>query len=280
MASYIYFDKTWDDLDFSDSNILAAVLREEKICKEFVKIILNIDIEEIEIDDNKKNASDWLDDVIYGYRAVVTEKETKRKILLLINGGEANNLLLKARFFQHKLDKDSGIRNGQTDEYDESYIVFINRFDKIGMGLPVYTRKIIFEECPNYNYDDRTNVIIFNASAYEKVNDPRLKALLKYYCFSIPCDEFTKKIDNTVFSIKINQTLEANYCSIYYDFEETRFEMSRNYDCSCAKRMIIGNKMSYEQIAEILKLSLSDVEKLAEEVKEEKDGTKISNFNL
>lgn len=267
MASYIYFDKTWDDLDFSDSNILAAVLREEKICKEFVKIILNIDIEEIEIDDNKKTASDWLDDVIYGYRAVVTEKETKRKILLLINGGEANNLLLKARFFQHKLDKDSGIRNGQTDEYDGSYIVFINRFDKIGMGCPVYTRKIFFEECPDYNYDDRSNMIIFNASAYEKVNDPRLKALLKYFCFSIPCDEFTKRINNFVSCIKIDKKLEANYCSIYYECEEARFEMSRNYNLSCAKKMIIDNTMSYEQIAEILKLSLSDVENLAEKIK-------------
>ena len=91
----------------------------------------------------------------------------------------------------------------------ESYILFICKFDpfhdktKNDYGLARYTFRNICAENNLVNLDDKTLKVVYNASAYKSVEDPKVRALLRFIQTDEPGeDDFSKRLSEFVARVK------------------------------------------------------------------------------
>ncbi len=148
-------------------------------------------------------------------------------------------------------------------ELKESFIIFICKTDPFKLGEPCYKTKTVFENHPEKIFDDKTRRIFYNASAYTKESDPELYAFLQFVSTNVPEDDFTGEIFNLVEKNKQDEQFRSEYmrCNLHdYDImEETKLE--------AARKMLLTNLGTVEQIAAVQDLPLETVQQLAEELK-------------
>ena len=97
-------------------------------------------------------------------------------------------------------------------------------FDPVGEGLPIYTFENICRENKNITLNDGTLKVIVNVKAYEKVENPELRALLKYICDGTVTNSLTKEIDMNISEIKRNAKFAEEYMSFCATLQDERAE--------------------------------------------------------
>ena len=75
-----------------------------------------------------------------------------------------------------------------TNQLKKSYVIFICNFDLCGDGFPVYESQTIWKQNGREIGDEQIKVV-YNTSAFEKAQDPRLRALLQYLSTATVTDE-------------------------------------------------------------------------------------------
>ena len=100
----------------------------------------------------------------------------------------------------------------------ESYVLFICKHDPFKdqkekpFGLPRYTFRNICQENNLVNLDDKSLKVIYNASAYEKEKDEKIKALLRFVQTNEPgTDDFASRLSETVERLKENEQFKEEY---------------------------------------------------------------------
>ena len=77
---------------------------------------------------------------------------------------------------------------------------------KKGYGLPRYTFKNICAENNSVNLDDKCVKVVYNAKAYESVEDPKVRALLRFIQTDEPGeDDYSKRLSEFVAKAKENE---------------------------------------------------------------------------
>ncbi len=162
-----------------------------------------------------------------------------------------------------KAKRDMLAKGASIKELKESFIIFICKTDPFKLGEPCYKTKTVFENHPEKIFDDKTRRIFYNASAYTKESDPELYAFLQFVSTNVPEDDFTGEIFNLVEKNKQDEQFRSEYmrCNLHdYDImEETKLE--------AARKMLLTNLGTVEQIAAVQDLPLETVQQLAEELK-------------
>ena len=93
--------------------------------------------------------------------------------------GHKHNLVKRMRYYHSAIDVDSLLRGNPYDQLKKSYVIFICNFDLCGDGFPVYESQTIWKQNGREIGDEQIKVV-YNTSAFEKAQDPRLRALLQY----------------------------------------------------------------------------------------------------
>ena len=83
--------------------------------------------------------------------------------------GHKHNLVKRMRYYHSAIDVDSLLRGNPYDQLKKSYVIFICNFDLCGVWKQ-NGREI----------GDGQIKVVYNTSAFEKAQDPRLRALLQY----------------------------------------------------------------------------------------------------
>ncbi len=151
----------------------------------------------------------------------------------------------------------------------ESYILFICKFDpfhdekKKGYGLPRYTFQNMCVENNSVNLDDKTVKVVYNAKAYESVEDPKVRALLRFIQTDEPGeDDYSKRLSEFVAKAKENEKFRKEYADMnLHDFdimteakEEGLAEGAQQKAVETARKLLADGKYTAEEISALLEI--------------------------
>lgn len=250
------FKKRFEDLDFSDNFIFCKVMQNEEICKEMIKILLDIDVEKIEYLQTEKSIENLYD--ARGIRMDVFVKDSNRVFDLEMQTGNYSDMFLRARYYQSVVDMSIVPRRTKFKDLKESYIVFICKNDPFGVGLPKYTRKTFFAETDSLSYNDKSHIVFYNASGYEKETNPERKNLLRFICNLKAESEFTKKVQHSVVSEKTNELIRKEFMTVQDIIDEeveTAEEKGKLEALAQTAKAMLAEKCDIALIAKVTGLS-------------------------
>ena len=252
--------KRFEDLTFTDDFMFCKVMQNPDLCKRLIEMILADTIGKIayiSIQHNLKNyeqAKSVRFDVL-----VQTENGNLYDVEMQVSN--ENNIPKRMRFYQAAIDISFLDKGNFYNDLNESFIIFICLFDVIGKNRPVYTFENICIEDKNISLQDGTKKVIINSEAFKNTEDKDLKEFLEYLKTGKPNNEFTRRIEEVIQTIKENEQARQEYRLM------STFEMDARYKGfseglkQTAKNMKM-EKLDISLIKKITGLSESEIEKL------------------
>ena len=218
------FSKSFEELEFSDNYMFCVVMKDIEVCKKFIEILLSIEIDTIEYVE-----TEYPLDVIYnskGIRMDVFVKNSTTVYDIEMQTSNYSDLIMRARYYLSATDINLTPKNTNYSKLYETYIMFICKKDPFNLKLPIYTEKKVFLEKPDHKINDKSTIIFYNTSEWEKVENQELKCLLKYIYTNKADSPFTKKLDTLVKQIKELQHLRSDYMYFSEIIEEEKEEIN------------------------------------------------------
>lgn len=277
------FSKPLNELKFSDNFIFCKVLRNKKLCKKMLEILLSIQIDKIEYIESEYPLDEYYNQ--RGIRLDVFVKDSDRIFDLEMQAGNYNDILMRARYYTSATDFSCTPRRTKFKSLKESYIIFICKDDPFNLELPCYTVKQSFFEAPDFSINDKTHKIFYNTSAWDKVIDKNIKAVLKYIYTDDPSTDFTIELENSVRNVKTEPSFKDDYM-YFMDIVEEEKEIASNIAREEGRKagikegreegreegtiqtymklinMKLAKNIPIEQIAEQIELSVEEINKI------------------
>ena len=252
--------KRFEDLTFTDDFMFCKAMQNPDLCKGLIEMILADTIGKIayiSIQHNLKNyeqAKSVRFDVL-----VQTENGNLYDVEMQVSNEK--NIPKRMRFYQAAIDISFLDIGNFYNDLNDSFIIFICLFDVIGKNRPVYTFENICIEDKNISLQDGTKKVIINSEAFKNTEDKDLKEFLEYLKTGKPNNEFTRRIEEVIQTIKENEQARQEYRLM------STFEMDARYKGfseglkQTAKNMKM-EKLDISLIKKITGLSESEIEKL------------------
>ena len=194
--------KKWEDLDITDDFIFSRVMRNKKLCRTLLEMILKVKIGKIKF--------------LTSHHAIRVEPNTKGIIMdvYLKNENKVINVEMqasnhrdlprRARYYQAAADIDTAPKGSQYSDLKQNYVIFICTFDPFHKGKPFYTFQ---NYCINYGepipLEDGTEKIFLNTTAKDLSNlDLDLRLFYDYVKDNIAQTPFTKELDESIARMK------------------------------------------------------------------------------
>ncbi|MBO5690989.1 MAG: Rpn family recombination-promoting nuclease/putative transposase [Spirochaetaceae bacterium] len=194
--------KKWEDLDITDDFIFSRVMRNKKLCRTLLEMILKVKIGKIkfltshhaiQIEPNSK-----------GIIMDVYLKDENRVINVEMQTSNQGDLARRARYYQAAADIDTTPKGSEYKDLKENYVVFICTFDPFHCGKAIYhfANYYINHDFPSPLGDGTSK--LFLTTATESLRDLDLDLQLFYdYVRGQPAQTaFTKELDTTISRMK------------------------------------------------------------------------------
>ena len=137
-------------------------------------------------------------------------------------------------------------------------------------GLPCYTFKSICIENEDVPLDDKSIKVIYNASAYEAVEDEKLRDFLHFVSTNVPNENgFSKTLSDTVARLKEDEIFRKDYAAMNLhdrDIKKAAKEEGRTEKAIEAAANMLRKKDSTSDISEITGLPLEQVLELQKSI--------------
>lgn len=271
MENTTYRPKNVDELTFTDNGMFQAVLHEPGVCAELVERLLGIKVKKVEYPELEKTIAPYY--ISKGVRLDVYLKDEDKVIDVELQSQPQEALGKRTRYYQSMLDCDSLMKGDDYTKLKESYILFICKHDPFKdarerkYGLSRYTFRTVCDENNDVNLDDKTLKVVYNATAYEKERDEKVRAFLKFVCTNDPGeDEYSNSLFATVEKLKDNEKFRLEYAAMnIHDMDLIR-ESKKEQALEAARNLLAMNILTPEQIAQAEGLSLEQVLELQKEL--------------
>ena len=129
--------KPWEDLDITDDFIFTRVMRNKKLCRTLLEMILKVKIGKIKFLTShhairvEPNAKGIIMDVYL--------KDENRVINVEMQTSNQGDLARRARYYQAAADIDTTPKDSEYEDLKENVVIFICTFDPFHKGKPFYT---------------------------------------------------------------------------------------------------------------------------------------------
>ena len=260
--------KSFDELTFADDGMFQKVMQNAELSAELVERLLGVRVKQVEYPELEKAIEPYY--TSKGVRLDVYLKDEDRAIDVELQSYPQKALGKRMRYYQSMVDCDCLMKGQPYTKLKESYILFICKFDpfhdETKSGLPRYTFRNICVEENSVNLDDKCVKVVYNASAYKSVEDPKVRALLRFIQTDEPGeDDFSKRLSEFVAKVKENEKFRKEFTDMnLHDFdimteaaEEKAIEATRN---------ALAMNLSAEQAAQITGLPLEQVLELQKDL--------------
>lgn len=211
--------KKIEDLTFIDNGMFQAVMHEPGISEEVVSRLLHVNVKKIVYPELEKPIKPFY--TSKGIRLDVYLKDDDKIIDVEMQTYRQDFLGKRTRYYQSMIDIDSLMKGQDYSELQDSYVLFICNYDPFekeksgGFGLPCYTFKNTCTENPAVSLDDNSIKVIYNASAYEAVEDKKVRDFLHFVMTNDPGEnDFNKLLAETVERIKENDKFRRDYTAM------------------------------------------------------------------
>ena len=211
--------KPVEKLTFADDGMFQAVLRDPEICAAFVERLLGVRVSRVDYPALEKAIKPFY--TSKGVRLDVYLKDEDKVIDVEMQAQPQDALGKRVRYYEAMVDMDCLMKGEDYTELKESYVLFICKHDPFGhekgkpFGLPRYTFKNVCQENSLVNLDDKSLKVIYNASAYEKEKNEKVRALLRFVQTNEPgTDDFSNRLSETVERLKENEDFKEDYAAM------------------------------------------------------------------
>lgn len=249
------------DFRLMDDNFMSKVF-EDKPCAEFLlRIILNRDdlkVKEVHGQhdlNNIQGRSVRLD--------ILAVDHENRAYNVEVQRSDSGAVAKRARYNSSLLDANLTRKGDAYDALNETYVIFITENDVLRGGLPIYHINRIIEETGK-SFGDEAHIIYVNSQIKD---DTALGKLMHDFTCTNPDDMNYPVLAQRVRYFKEDTKGVATMCRA---FEEVREESLREgvlkgahaKAIESAKRLLTAGKLSYQEIADAMGLSVEEVKAL------------------
>ena len=267
-------NKSVEQLTFTDDKMFQTVLNDPQICAELIERLLHVRVDHVEYPELEKAIEPYY--TSKGVRLDVYIKDSDKVIDIECQANLKSALGKRTRYYQSMIDIDNLMKGEEYDKLKESYILFICKDDPFKdaeerhYGLPCYTFKNVCTENSNVNLDDKTIKVLYNASAYEKEEDPLIRGFLHYIYTGEPGeDDFAKKLYRLVEQTKKDDIFRKDYLAMNLHDHDIRYEAlqdgKQEQAIESAKTML-ADKLSPEKVSLYSGLPLEQVLELQKNI--------------
>ena len=270
--------KQIQDLTFIDDGMFQAVMHQPGISEKVIEDLLHVKVGKIVYPELEKTIAPFY--TTKGVRLDVYLKDENRIIDVELQSYKQDAIGKRTRYYQSMIDIDSLMKGQDYSELLDSYVLFIctnDPFEKEndkGFGLPCYTFKNTCAENEEVSLDDKSIKVIYNASAYEAVEDENLRDFLHFVSTNKPDENgFSKILADTVAKLKEDEIFRKDYAAMNLhdrDIKKAAKEEGRNEKAvEAAINLLKMNILTTEQIAHVQGLSLEQILELQKTISEE-----------
>ncbi len=271
-------EKRIEDLTFIDDGMFQAVMHEPGISEKVVERLLHVKVDKIIYPELEKTIKPFY--TTKGVRLDVYLKDDNRIIDVELQTYKQDAIGKRTRYYQSMIDIDSLMKGQDYSELLDSYVLFICNYDpfekekNIGFGLPCYTFKNTCIENSAVSLDDNSLKVIYNASAYEAVEDKRVRDFLQFIMTNDPAgNDFNKLLSDTVERLKENDKFRSDYAAmnlhdrdIIRKTQKEAIALGQQQNAIESAKKMLTKKYPVNEISEITGLPIEQVIKLAKEI--------------
>ena len=194
--------KKWEDLDITDDFIFSRVMRNKKLCRTLLEMILKVKIGKIKFLTShhairvEPNAKGIIMDVYL--------KDENRVINVEMQTSNQGDLARRARYYQAAADIDTTPKGSEYEDLKENVVIFICTFDPFHKGKPFYTfQNLCLEHGEPIYLDDGTTKIFLNTNSKDLGNlDLELRLFYDYVKGNNAQSDFTQELDSSISRLK------------------------------------------------------------------------------
>ena len=190
-----------------------------KLLKYFFQNLLHVKVKKIVYPELEKPIKPFYS--TKGVRLDVYLKDEDKIIDVEMQTYKQDAIGKRTRYYQSMIDIDSLMKGQDYSELLDSYVLFICNYDPfekvkgVGFGLPCYTFRNTCAENPAVPLDDKSIKVIYNASAYETVEDKDVRDFLHFVMTNDPGgNDFNRLISETVAKLKDNDEFRSDYAAM------------------------------------------------------------------
>ena len=273
--------KKWEDLDITDDFIFSRVMRNKRLCRTLLEMILKVKIGKIKFLTShhairvEPNAKGIIMDVYL--------KDENRVINVEMQTSNQGDLARRARYYQAAADIDTTPKGSEYEDLKQNYVIFICTFDPFHKGKPSYTfQNLCLEHGEPIYLDDGTTKIFLNTTSKDLDNlDLELRLFYDYIKGNNAQTNFTKELDATISRMKQEKeerTMYLTYTSRMMEFRRDGYEegisigLERGLTQGIERgtyetkletaKKLLARGDSPAEIADLLSLSVSQVQEL------------------
>ena len=172
--------KPWEDLDITDDFIFSRVMRNKKLCRTLLEMILKVKIGQIKF--LTSHHSIKIEPNAKGIIMDVYLKDENKVINVEMQTSNKGDLSHRARYYQAAADIDTTPKGSEYKDLKQNYVIFICTFDPFLKGKPSYTfQNLCIEHDKPIYLGDGTTKIFLNTTSKDLSNlDQKLQALYHY----------------------------------------------------------------------------------------------------
>ena len=242
--------KKFEDLTLQDDFMFCKVMQNPDLCKRLIEMILSDTIGQISYISVQHNINAYEQAKSVRFDVLVQTENGKFYDVEMQVSNE-KNIPKRMRFYQAAIDISFLDKGNFYNNLNDSFIIFICLFDVIGKNKPIYTFENICLEDKNTPLQDGTKKVIINADAFNNTKNKALKGFLEYLKTGKTKNEFTRRIEEMIQTIKQNEQARQEYRLM------STFEMDARY-----KGFTEGTYNNKKETAKILKQLGDSIQKI------------------
>ncbi|UYT08440.1 Rpn family recombination-promoting nuclease/putative transposase [Treponema denticola] len=242
--------KRFEDLTLQDDFMFCKVMQNPDLCKRLIEMILADTIGKIAYISVQHNINAYEQAKSVRFDVLVQTENGKFYDVEMQVSNE-KNIPKRMRFYQAAIDISFLDKGNFYNNLNDSFIIFICLFDVIGKNKPIYTFENICLEDKNTPLQDGTKKVIINADAFNNTKNKALKGFLEYLKTGKTKNEFTRRIEEMIQTIKQNEQARQEYRLM------STFEMDARY-----KGFTEGTYNNKKETAKILKQLGDSIQKI------------------
>ena len=210
--------KKFKDLTIRDNFMFAAVMMYQDNCKQFLEMLLGIQIKHIDISYEKSLV---FNPECKGIRLDVyasDENNTRYDIEMQVASQELGK---RIRYYHSQMDMELLESGHEYKELPKAYVIFICDYDPFKRGKYCYTFENRCIEDLALNLNDESMSIILSTEGVNADSIPKeLKAFLDFVKEDTPTndtqteDAYVKQLQKSIRSVKENRKLERSFMSL------------------------------------------------------------------
>ena len=270
----------FENLTIQNDFIFKKVMSRKRICIHLLEELLQIKITDINyLEAEKSLEPEYTSRGIRLDIIVADDRNTHYNLEMQVKNNKNPDtkkhvLPKRTRYYQALLDIDL-LQNSQ--EYDllpPIYVIFICVFDFFAKGNYVYTFKKRCLEDLELELPDEATTIILNTQGTHGNISKDIKSFYDYVNNHVINSDFTKQIDDEISYLKLDTKVRREFMLLEARLlderregkAEGRIEGKAEEKNAIATLMLAKGCYSLQEISELTKLSIEDIEKLEKEM--------------